>query len=330
MKSSPILSALIGILCGVGCLVFVLAALKGVRPSVYAHAVALGICVLWAALPVMVNRAWRANIVAISGYVCFGALMAMGVFASVSLVGTIRWRAEQDAAGKPYCLQVPKPTGGYAPVTSLLDLSPLTMRARHGDGLDLTHHAVLVIGEELSAYWSYRQRTFMVKPMPEPVYCDAKPHFTESLPLFSSHSDDPVRIGLDGKVFHIPRAYAPRADMSAFATLFIDAVPPDFLPSGRKDKYVLAEKNAKWVAGLLTDAQPDDEATNFNLRKTRSGWYYLNEGGEVTVINCYPGRCQHRFTRNGWMYDFEHHPDLLPQWRQLQQSLLNRLASFTE
>jgi hypothetical protein len=83
-------------------------------------------------------------------------ILIVGFTAMLLLVAQ---RAEEIAAGRPYCIQVADAKTRYATADKLLNLSGLTMKAP-----GIQHHAVLQIGQNHKTellYWSYRKITFV-------------------------------------------------------------------------------------------------------------------------------------------------------------------------
>jgi hypothetical protein len=126
---------------------------------------------------------------------------------SFATVGLVVWQAEAVAAGRPYCIQVSKDAEGhYQPVTSLLDLSGLRLRApvlwsvAGSPGGRFNHHAVLAVAnggderlwengeafEQERWNWSHRRARFM--PIGDREghvrrVCAGRDHFARQLPI---------------------------------------------------------------------------------------------------------------------------------------------------
>lgn len=127
------------------------------------------------------------------------ALAACGALL-VALVLLVMARAEDAAAGRAYCLQVPIGSFAYRPVTRLRDLLPTSMRARRGPYQDFPNfHAVLFAerpeaksaawGEPLYERfnWSYRRLRFVPiagqghAALGETPACKPAPRFVSTL-----------------------------------------------------------------------------------------------------------------------------------------------------
>ncbi|MCB1443156.1 MAG: hypothetical protein KDJ72_09035 [Methyloceanibacter sp.] len=100
--------------------------------------------------------------------------LAVGNALLIALALLVMWRAEDAAAGRAYCVEVPIGSFEYGPVTRLRDLLAYSMRAGpgpHGDYLNF--HAVLFAerpearivkwGQPLYERfnWSYRRLRFV-------------------------------------------------------------------------------------------------------------------------------------------------------------------------
>jgi hypothetical protein len=98
-------------------------------------------------------------------------------------------RAEAAAGDAPYCMWVATPSGFYRPAATLLDLSPLTMRAQCDNFACESTHAHMAVANATGPTvlgWAYREQDFYRDPPPERFNpaCGLRPHFARALPLF--------------------------------------------------------------------------------------------------------------------------------------------------
>ncbi|KQZ01309.1 hypothetical protein ASD45_10930 [Pseudolabrys sp. Root1462] len=93
----------------------------------------------------------------------FAAASIVGFVGAIYMAATVMGQAEVSASGRPFCIQVASPSD-YTPARTLLDLSPLTMRAATASGRSMMHHAILVVADPAGAqlfHWSYHKRQFV-------------------------------------------------------------------------------------------------------------------------------------------------------------------------
>jgi hypothetical protein len=132
---------------------------------------------------------------------CIAAGGLVWGFASIAAIVDA---AEMEAAGRPYCLQVP--TGATRPldpsyrrVRSRIELNAFWMHAPSGEPFfpHWAFHAVLAIdggdGGLRLWNWSYRSRAFRpisdqartaLQEAPLGPFCQPLPHFARNLPMF--------------------------------------------------------------------------------------------------------------------------------------------------
>jgi hypothetical protein len=93
-----------------------------------------------------------------------GALAAIAIW-SFANIGLVAGQAQYLANGRPYCIQMAGRGYGYKPVTSLLDMNGLRLRALSDEhGIPVGFHALLVVdtGNGLEARnWSYLFQYFV-------------------------------------------------------------------------------------------------------------------------------------------------------------------------
>ncbi len=163
------------------------------QPGWAAHAPAVIAAVaLWALTPWCVRR-----LRAPSAARWFAAGLRWSVIVVCVGAGAWTWsrialvvdRAEAAAKDAPYCLEAATAYDRYEPVRSLLDLSPLTMRARCSDGTCWQNHAVLGLdgaGGRTLLNWSYGKSEFLHEVLTNTpkIRCLSQPHFARWLPLY--------------------------------------------------------------------------------------------------------------------------------------------------
>lgn len=92
-------------------------------------------------------------------------LVGIGATIIAGIVGILSWpsavaRAAADrAAGQPYCIMIGDGDGDYRPARSMLDLSPLLMRANEAPYLR-NQHALLIFDAGGGPHFSYQRRRF--------------------------------------------------------------------------------------------------------------------------------------------------------------------------
>jgi hypothetical protein len=260
--------------------------------------------------------------------------------------------AERQAAGQPFCIQVT--TGsGYREISSLLQLAGLWM-FRSQDGP--FHHAVLVIGEldhPRLLHWSYRYLSFREGAYgPPPLYCRPRRDYFATMEQSAEREEESLFIAWQGQEFSIPRAYHARPYWPP-PQITATAMAPTFAPmEGR-----LTHQGLSTAVSLQFDApdaierwrkRPDDfyriedQGSAFGLIKERVWnkksaapgvqYYSLRPDGSVqTLISCVSElpqyQCRHAFESDGKLYEFQHLPKDIAEWRQMQQRLWGLFAS---
>jgi hypothetical protein len=269
-------------------------------------------------------------------FLAAGALIGYLV-AALAVPPFVIHQARTLAGKAPYCIQVAGHHGDYVPAETVLDLSGVTMWARHQQ-VTLGYHAVLAIGsgpQPLLFNWSYRKREWMLLERgPTPVvHCRPEAGFADRLALAfpaRAREGDEHTLRLLGRTFVIPAAYQPKASAYNSPSLTFVAVPPDFTPPERP-------------CDDVRDCMPFHVSVYYRPQTvmswltTERGQVKENEedagGPRATRINCWssagsPGSCEHVFLRDGVVYRFAHPHDVLPQWRRLQTKLIDRVRSF--
>ena len=287
------------------------------------------------------------------GLATFGLL----VVASVATTALVVRSARLVAGGKPYCIQVADGQSDYRPARMLFDLSGLAMRAKTFD----QHHAILVVGDDAHPslfHWSYHRGGFVpgvvneAMPGHGPVLtCEAQRDFVDSLPMLWPQRSASAYVRFsEHEVYRVPTSYQPRWDGGSSRFLAIATVAPDFAPLAT-NWFTLAEpervRNAAFIGwnptgllDLVKSAPAGAISTEFGLRETPLGSSrrYVTEGqpngANATVIDCpvesegHPAMCHHRFVNQGREFGFLHHPEDLPNWRTIQERLVDLFASF--
>jgi hypothetical protein len=295
----------------------------------------------------------RATKVSRVGLATFGIL----VIASIATTALVMRSARAVADGKPYCIQVADARSDYRPARMLFDFSGLVMRAK---GFD-QYHAILVIGDDAHPalfHWSYHSAGFVPgvlnEAMPDfgPVLaCEPQPDFVDTLPmLWPQRSANAYVRFSEREVYRVPAPYQPRWSGGSSRFLAIATAAPDFAPLAT-DWAALTEpervRNAAFIGwnptgllDLVKTAPAGAIATQFGLRETPLGSSrrYVTEGqpngANATVIDCpvgsetHPAMCRHRFVNRGREFDFVHRPEDLPDWRTMQERLVDLFASF--
>lgn len=230
------------------------------------------------------------------------------------------------------------------------------------------YHAVLVVGDANHLRvlnWSYRSGDFVDErrfPDDPPggllIYCSPEHDFSARLHmLFGRPAGDSVHVRIGGRRLTIPTAYQPTIRGSG-PYVIIAALSPEFrpidepvrpgmdstwfdkviwmhfAPEGRLDSY--ARPSAGDAIEPLTD--------EFGLSRRRHRWggsleqieYYARDrdGRVTTLVGCAPPQsgsdgCQHRFLRDGVLFEFKHPVADMKSWPELQQRLVNLLDSWT-
>jgi hypothetical protein len=307
--------------------------LQGFHPAWMAHLIAGAIAAI--ALIATFRAKRRDTIGRRFAFLTAGAMIAY-LGAALAIPVMVVDQARTVAGKAPYCIQVARRDGDYAPAETLLDLSALTMRAAEQQ-VTLSYHAVLAVGtgpQPLLFNWSYRKREWLpIERGPTPVaQCWPETGFTDRLAIaFSPRTSDDRSFRFFGRTLVIPSAHRAKASAYNLPNLVFLAVAPDFAPpdppcSEFRDCmqfYVQVYYRPQGVMSWLT---------------TERGQVRENEqdasGPRATRINCWPsasgssGSCEHVFLRDGTVYRFAHSQDALPQWRELQTKLIDRVRSF--
>ncbi|MFA6267156.1 MAG: hypothetical protein WC670_15745 [Pseudolabrys sp.] len=277
------------------------------------------------------------------------------VAGAIYMAKTVMNQAEVSATGRPFCIQVASPSD-YSPARTLLDLSPMTMRAATASGHSMTHHAILVVqepsGEQL-LHWSYRRRQFIPGVVNErtpgygpAIVCEPEKDFAQHLPNLIAGAVDSVFVRFsDREAYRIPLIYRPRWSGGPGRYLALQMVPPEFTPSAstseRQSDEVFIQWNSGWLTALLqappSAAIRQQDSAYGLIRQIFAGGhtrYASDTGADTTLIDCYGGNnsaplCQHRFLNGGRHIRFTHRPEDVPHWRELQARLVARLASFS-
>ena len=303
--------------------------LQGMHPAWAAHLI---VGVLAAAALALRRRAKPSDTIGRPFFFLAASALIAYLVAALALPPLVIHQARVLAGKAPYCIQVARPDGDYAPAETVLDLTGVTMWARIQQ-VTLGYHAVLAIGtgsQPLLFNWSYRKREWMpLERGPTPVvHCRPEAGFADRLTLAfpaRARANDDHTLRLLGRTLVIPAAYQPKASADNSPSLRFLAVPPDFTPPERPcddirdcmQFYISVYYRPQAVMSWLT---------------TERGQVKENEqdagGPRATRIGCGPSSCEHVFLRDGVIYRFAHPHDALPQWRALQTKLIDRVRSF--
>lgn len=144
-----------------------------------ATCIAIGL-VLTLAMFGMAARATRHRLLFISA----GTALLVGAIAILIWPLAVVAAAEKRAAGRPYCLLVAHGIK-YRTANNLLDLTPLIMRGREGNGPAMNHHGEMLIAGEENRNWSYSYSDFVDRSSDQtPQRCEAAIGFARELPWF--------------------------------------------------------------------------------------------------------------------------------------------------
>lgn len=294
----------LGFLAGLGGLYVFISLL----PVWATHIVAIG-CILGAVI--IIVRSQRRQLRSLGspngGFDAFDAFIAgwtgsfgLAVAASVAMAFLVAQRAGEAAGDAPYCLQVAdKGKGDYRRATSLLDLSALTMWAKRESGMFMQHHAILVVGNEVSPrllHWSYRNREFVAGIINErtPGYgpsltCGPKLNFAGDLPVLFPRSRDSELVRFSAQeAYRIPKAYRPQWSGGSGRYLRLATTAPEFRPLNRTavslaaggfSDWLFIQWNPDWFLSLLKLPQGHQDVaqgTEFGLHKTLAVSYGRN------------------------------------------------------
>jgi hypothetical protein len=120
-------------------------------------------------------------------------LIPVGATIIVGMVNILSWppavarAAEARAVGQPYCIMIGDGDGDYRPARTVLDLSPLLMRATESPHLR-NQHALLIFRGGGGLHFSYRRERFEQgyegdEYVDHPL-CTPRPFFAAQLPLW--------------------------------------------------------------------------------------------------------------------------------------------------
>jgi hypothetical protein len=263
--------------------------------------------------------------------VCCCALVAYAHHVSQSLRG----QAQDIAASRPFCVQVPG-KDSYQAVGAAGDTLGLLMRGHGG-----YHHAVLVVGDVRTPdtyHWSYLHHRFIKGTYgPFPIVCRPRRDYL-------AHPDkaldaDGARFTLAGRTIAIPAAYhgdpAWPGDLLGYSFL---ATAPGFLPADEFcSKRLCSMVHVAFRGGPSPEgmARPVAKEVRMLARRQSDGlisipgrrsYIDVDDNGKVlTSIVCMESdsiQCLHVFTHGGLTYSFHHIPADLRQWRALQARLI--------
>jgi hypothetical protein len=115
-----------------------------------------------------------------------GLTLIAGIASILSWPGTVARAAMISAGDLPYCIMIGDGEGDYRPARTLLDLSPLLMRATETPYLR-NQHALLVMSQGAAPHFSYGRQRFEVGNegadyINNPI-CKPRIDFVGSLPL---------------------------------------------------------------------------------------------------------------------------------------------------
>jgi hypothetical protein len=284
------------------------------------------------------------------------AIMAVAMFAflllaySFQVALTVRMEATQIAGKNPFCLQVAA-SDRYVEARNFIDFFPIFMRGHGG-----YHHAVLIVGKidaPIVYHWSYFQNSFVSGGYtPFPICCSPSRNYFDGK---KTHRDrHQYSFTLNGVSMSIPEEYSPEPDWpGSFVGFHFFADPPMF-KSSKKDfsnglvNYIgVSFSIMTKLNRLMANSGSDRIVTSLNPkygldrqlvkhRDEKFGGYYEfysadKNGNIVTRISCAENMhtpCSNEFVREGWEYRFNHSPDDIAQWKEMQNNLVSRVMSF--
>jgi hypothetical protein len=285
------------------------------------------------------------------------ATTGLFVIAGIATTALVTRSAREIAGEKPYCIQVADLQADYRAARTLFDLSGLMMRAKIFD----QHHAILVVGDETQPslfHWSYHRGRFVPGVLNETIAghgpvlaCESRRNFVDTLPTLWAPRPESAYVRFsEHEAFRVPTSYQPRWSGGSSPFLAIATAAPDFAPLTIPWATLAQSERVKNVAFIgwnptrlrdLMDAAPVDAiAGEFGLHEASPGSskrYVIQgqpNGAGATLIDCpvgskaRPAMCQHRFLSQGREFDFVHRPEDLPNWRKMQERLVNLFASF--
>ena len=287
------------------------------------------------------------SVVILAGLTAYVSLQTYGEKVSRDL----RTQARDIAAGKPFCVQVPKvvhrfgrPETRYRAARDFSDTWGLRMRGHGG-----YHHAVLVVGDVArpeTFHWSYVEHGFVEGTYgPFPIVCRPTRDYFDSAPDEGAAGE--FEFVLDGTRFNIPLKYQPEAEWPGdLLGYVIRARAPHFEPYDRECAaltcsliFAAFEHNGK-PYGIWQDMAKSwvDEDTAYGglhhhvdaRSKSKIDEYVQidDKGRIVTAISCM-SRCSHHFSHDGVTFSFDHRREELPEWRAMEGRLIALHATFT-
>jgi hypothetical protein len=288
--------------------------------------------------------------------------MVLALAWSMQSVQRVVQVAQASAGGQAYCL-LSATEQGLQPVTGLLDLSGFAMQAGRG----AMRHAQMATGSVQSPqwrYWSYREAAFESDFMGGVLTCEPQTDYAAKLAWFAA--DDTLRASVHGRDtafwlagghWEIPYGYLGRGsaypDRVHFYAHGNDFAPPQ-APLARSGPQTWSQIAAHVDVTMCAPEKIHDwyqPGNTFNQVRTLSTAYGLDKqevvstanqvpriqyvekdahGGPVTWLACDgpDANCTHAFVRDGMRVKFMHRFTELPQWRQLQDALWQRIQSF--
>lgn len=120
-------------------------------------------------------------------FASIGATILVGIAAIWSWPPIVARAAEDRAAGQPYCIMIGDGDRDYRPARTMLDLSPLLMRATEVPSLR-NQHALVILSAGGGLHFSYRGRLFErgfegAEYVDHPL-CTPQRDFARSLPIW--------------------------------------------------------------------------------------------------------------------------------------------------
>ena len=136
-----------------------------------------GVAAAWESWHARSTRRIAAGMVAV--------VAALGIGAIIVWPPIVVAAAERAAGGRPYCLGIANGRNGHREARSLIDLSPLMMRASEQGVRARNNHGQILVAGQHTRHWSYINRRFEADAdTHRPYPCARHVGFAAQLPLF--------------------------------------------------------------------------------------------------------------------------------------------------
>lgn len=255
------------------------------------------------------------------------SLIAMLIYSAFLHPTLVLASAKKVAGGGDYCISLPM---SHRAAHARSDLTFLTMDK--SPAWRAVPHPAVVTHEGPVAYWSYHLVRFNPQTVSTRIaFCDP----AGERGLVSKPDGGVAFVSLDAGQFVVPQAFAPLPSAGNHLAVSLDpmtgAPNPDGIPTAwiafneadsidslvTADRAVMDGPHGLEVLDLSADPYP-----------TTTQVYLARDKGRVTTqIECWAAMCLNRFSPNGAdRIIFNHDPEDLPQWRDMQ----DRVAALFE